>query len=290
MSGVSSTPALDADFEIAVGDRSSSFTVSASLSLDAGILVLFGPSGAGKTLTLQALAGLLRPRSGYLRAGGETLFDSGARVFVPAHKRRIGYVPQHTSLFPFLNVLENVVFGLPRSLRRASPSIEQLLEDLGIASLARAPVASLSGGERQRVALARALAVKPRLLLLDEPFASIDLAGRAALRRGVRSLLALHRTPAVFVTHDAVEAQELGDKMVLFERGRTVATGSPEDLLRGGRPVVVMGNVAGEPSVLSGGRVSVALSDAVIEAPGDLFKEAGNNGAPIRISLETKTE
>jgi molybdate transport system ATP-binding protein len=258
--------------------------VSASLSLDAGILVLFGPSGAGKTLTLQALAGLLRPRSGYLRAGGETLFDSDARIFVPAHKRRIGYVPQQTSLFPFLNVLENVVFGLPRAERRATASIEQLLEDLGIAPLARAPVASLSGGERQRVALARALAVQPRLLLLDEPFASIDLAGRAALRRGVRSLLALRKTPAVFVTHDAEEALELGDSMVLFERGRTGASGRPEDLLRGGRRVSVTGMVAGSPSELAGGRVSVALRDAVIEAPGDLL--AGSE--EVQLELVTK--
>ena len=283
-------PALEADFEVAVGDRASSFAVSASLSLDAGILVLFGPSGAGKTLTLQALAGLLRPRSGYLRAGGETLFDSGSRVFVPAHKRRIGYVPQHTSLFPFLNVLENVVFGLPRSARRASPHIEQLLEDLGIAPLARAPVASLSGGERQRVALARALAVKPRLLLLDEPFASIDLAGRAALRRGVRSLLALHGTPAVIVTHDAEEALELGDSLVLFERGRTGASGPPEDLLRGGRSVVVAGQVVGEPSALPGGRVSIALRDAVIEAPGDLLKGSGTDGAAVKLDLATRSD
>jgi molybdate transport system ATP-binding protein len=288
VSDVLKRPALEADLEIEVGSRGSSFRVSASLSLDAGILVLFGPSGAGKTITLQALAGLLRPRSGFLRAGGETLFDSRTRVFVPAHKRRIGYVPQHASLFPFLNVLENVVFGLPRSARRASPPIEQLLEDLGIAPLARAPVSSLSGGERQRVALARALAVKPRLLLLDEPFASIDLAGRAALRRGVRSLLAHHGTPAVFVTHDADEALELGDSMVLFERGRTGASGRPEDLLWGGRSVFVTGQVVGSPSPLPGGRVSVALREAVIEAPGDLLGGAEGDSAAIQLELVTK--
>ena len=207
---------------------------------------------------------------------------------VPAHKRRIGYVPQQTSLFPFLNVIENVVFGLSRAERRASLHIEQLLEDLGIAPLARAPVASLSGGERQRVALARALAVRPRLLLLDEPFASIDVAGRAALRRGVRSLLALRRTPAVFVTHDAEEALDLGDSLVLFERGRTVATGRPEDLLRAGRRVTVAGHLDGSPEELSGGRVSVALRDAVIEGPGDLLAGTGDQGNELRLNLVTK--
>ena len=279
-------PALEAQLALSVGDRGSLFEVSASLSLDAGILVLFGPSGAGKTLTLQAVAGLLRPRAGSLRVGGEVLFDSEARVFVPAHKRRIGYVPQHTSLFPFLNVLENVVFGLPRAERRASPAIDQLLEDLGIASLARAPVGSLSGGERQRVALARALAVRPRLLLLDEPFASLDRAGRAALRRGLREILAIRGTPAVFVTHDADEALELGDSLVLFERGRTRASGRPADLLRGGRPVVVTGRVAGSPSEVSGGRVSVELREAVIEAPGDLL--AWSEGEEVQLELVTK--
>jgi ABC-type sulfate/molybdate transport systems ATPase subunit len=138
------------------------------------------------------------------------------------------------------------------------------------------------------VALARALAVKPRLLLLDEPFASIDLAGRAALRRGVRSLLALHATPAVFVTHDADEALELGDSMVLFGRGRTGASGRPEDLLRGGRSVFVTGQVVGSPSPLPGGRVSVALREAVIEAPGDLLGGAATDGAAIHLDLATK--
>lgn len=293
MSGAARSPALalDARLVIKVGSGASLFELTSELALDAGVLVLFGPSGAGKTLTLQALAGLVRPASGHLRADGETLFDSAARVFVPAHKRRIGYVPQQSSLFPFLSVAETVAFGLPRSERKKSPAVVALLEELGVARLAGAPVASLSGGERQRVALARALAVRPRLLLLDEPFASIDLEGRSALRRVLRAALERHGTPAVFVTHDPDEALELGDSLVLFDRGRTGASGPPASLLRRGRPVIITGEAAGPLEDLPGGRASVRLRDAVVEGPADVVAElSGSQGSEGggRLTLVTK--
>jgi molybdate transport system ATP-binding protein len=295
IAGGGGPPALEARLVIKVESNASSFEVAADLSLDAGVLVLFGPSGAGKTLTLRALAGLIRPTSGTMRASGETLFDGDARVFVPAHKRRIGYVPQHASLFPFLNVAENVAFGLPRALRRGSAAVSELLEELGIAALARSSVASLSGGERQRVALARALAVRPRLLLLDEPFASIDHAGRSELRRALRATLASRGTPAVFVTHDPDEALELGDEMVLFERGRTAAKGSPASLLRRGRPLVIGAKGAGPVTDLPGGRASVTLREVIVEGPADVVAglagevfEGRDGEAPVRLEVVTK--
>lgn len=289
MSASPRSPALDAQLVIKVGSGSSLFELTAALTLDSGVLVLFGPSGAGKTLTLQALAGLVRPSSGYLRADGETLFDSATRTFVPAHKRRIGYVPQHSSLFPFLSVSENVAFGLPRAERKKNPAILSLLDELDITRLASAPVASLSGGERQRVALARALAVRPRLLLLDEPFASIDLEGRSSLRRVLRSTLASHGTPAVFVTHDPDEALELGDTLVLFDRGRTGASGPPASLLRRGRPVTITGEPAGPLQDLPGGRASVTLRAAQVEGPADVIAglSAGEDSVG-RLTLITK--
>ena len=152
------------------------------------------------------------------------------------------------------------------------------MEELGIAHLADARPVSLSGGERQRVALARALAVKPRLLLLDEPFASIDRDGRAALRRTLKETLDRHGTPAVFVTHDEDEAIEIGDSLVLLERGVTLASGSPSSLLRPARAVVVAGVLAGPPTPLEGGRIRAALRDAVIEMPADLLPPS--EGAP----------
>jgi molybdate transport system ATP-binding protein len=224
--------ALEARIRTEVGAGEGAFRLDAELRLERGILVLFGPSAAGKTLVLQALAGLLPVREGFVRVGGEALFESAGGVDVPAHRRRIGYVPQHHALFPFCDAAANVGFGLPfRERRRGSPRVRALLEEVGIAHLAAARPASLSGGERQRVALARALAVAPRLLLLDEPFASIDRAGRAALWRTLRDALERHAIPAVLVTHDASEARRVGQVAVRLEQGRSVAHGAAADVI-----------------------------------------------------------
>lgn len=162
--------ALEASFVVEVGRGESRFHLEAELALDRGVLVLFGPTGAGKSLALQALGGLVRPLRGRIVLQGEVLFDGARRIHVPAHRRRIGYVPQHNSLFPFADVARNVAFGLPRRERRPDhPLVRALLAEFGLEHLARARPHSLSGGERQKVALARALVVEPRLLLLDEP-------------------------------------------------------------------------------------------------------------------------
>lgn len=227
-----STQALLATIRIAVGEGATAFSVTADVALDEGLLVFFGPSGAGKSLVLQGLAGLVRPESGQIQVRGDVLLDTTKGIDIPPHRRQLGYVPQHHSLFPFCDVLSNILFGLPRPERkRTNPSIVALMEELGISHLASAQPASLSGGERQRVALARALAVRPRLLLLDEPFAAIDYDGRAELREVLRRTLALHETPAVFITHDPQEALALGDRLLKFERGRSVGTGTPSEFL-----------------------------------------------------------
>lgn len=229
-----SEAALEAELTLDVGG----FAVHAELRLQEGVLVFFGPSGAGKSLTLRAIAGLVRPKAGFIRVRGETLFDSARGVDVPSHLRRIGYVPQHHSLLPFRDVSANVAFGLPRAERKGdSAEVRALLEELGLAHLAHAMPPRLSGGERQRVALARALAVRPRLLLLDEPFASLDLEGRRRLREVVKETLRRHETPAAFVTHDPEEALTVGTQVVRFERGRTTETGVPALLLSAHAPL-----------------------------------------------------
>jgi molybdate transport system ATP-binding protein len=262
-------PAIDSRLSLQVGAGVSTFRVDAELLLVAGVLVLFGASGVGKTLTLKALAGLL-PSTGHLRVAGETLVDSAAGVSVPAHLRRVGYVPQEHALFPFLDVAANVAFGLPRSARRGD-RVARWLDELGLTQLASRRPESLSGGERQRVALARALVVQPRLLLLDEPFASLDEEAAGRLRMVVRDVILRHKVPAVLVTHDVDEAMAMGDQLVRFARGRTVESGTPRGLL--GRPeeIDVRGRLESVER-LEGGMTRGKLRDAVVLGPHDLLQ------------------
>ncbi len=263
--------ALDAQFSLAVGRGSSRFTVDAALTLEHGVLVLFGPSGSGKSLTLQAIAGILRPLDGHIRVRGQSLFDAATRTHVPAHRRRIGYVPQHASLFPFRSVADNVAFGLPRRARRkGNRDVVQLLHELGIDHLAEARPTDLSGGERQRVALARALIVRPHLLLLDEPFASIDHTGRRALRDVLVATLNAHGTPAVFVTHDPEEARQLGTRIARFARGRTLGIESPQQFRARAR-VRVTGRTEGRMESLADGRRRLTVTEATVDAPSELL-------------------
>jgi molybdate transport system ATP-binding protein len=286
MSPGASAPALEARLAAVVGGAGGderSFALEVELSLQSGVLVLFGPSGVGKTLTLQALAGLLPGVRGHLRVGGEVLLDSARGVVVAAEARRIGYVPQQHALFPFLDVAGNVAFGLPRAERRG-PKVSALLDELGLTELASARPGSLSGGERQRVALGRALAVEPRLLLLDEPFASIDDEGRAALQKLLRGAIDRRAVPAVLVTHHAREAALLGDWLVRFERGKTVAAGPPRALLAAsGDGVIVTGTRRGPATVIAGGRARAHVGDAIVEGPEALV--GGPEGDPLRVEL-----
>jgi len=227
---VSDQPALFFDVELRLGDR---LWRHGATMAGQGTLVLFGPSGVGKTLTLRALAGLIVPTSGTIRCGERVLFDAAAGACVRPQERAVGYVPQHAALFPHLSVRGNVGFGVRERNRTAR--VDAVLADLGLAALAARAPAALSGGERQRVAVARALAPRPRLLLLDEPFSALDRPARLDLRAWFRSHVRAQGLVVVLVTHDAEEATELGDHCVLLEGGRTVREGPPALVLDGGR-------------------------------------------------------
>lgn len=263
-------PAIDARISFQVGTGANAFRVEAELQLASGVLVLFGASGVGKTLTLKALAGLL-PSTGHLRVGGETLADTAAGVSLPAHLRRVGYVPQEQALFPFLDVAANVAFGLPRSVRKGGERVRRWLGELGLTQLASRRTDSLSGGERQRVALARALAVEPRLLLLDEPFASLDLESALILRGVVREVIVRHSVTAVLVTHDVDEALAMGDSVVRFARGKTVGPGTSPSHLVGREEIVVCGHLETVDRA-EGGLAEGKLHDAVIRGPHELLR------------------
>ncbi len=223
---------LEARFRVDLQSGGRSFRLDAELAMSGGVLALYGPSGSGKSTVLRALAGLLRPSSGQISIGQRAVYDSDGRVWQPAHRRSSGYVPQQRSLLPFLDVWGNVVFGLERhKRRRGNPEVVELLEELGIAGLAGARPQSLSGGEAQKVALARALAVSPGLLLLDEPFSSVDHASRARLLATVSATLKTRSLPALLVTHDPEEVRAVADEVVLIEGGRTRAQGPVSELL-----------------------------------------------------------
>jgi len=258
---------LRADFALRLG----TFDLVVDFEFDGGVLVLFGPSGAGKTVTLGALSGALRPASGQIVLRDRRLFDAASGTHVRPARRGLGYVPQHNALFPHCSVRENVAFGLTRARRRGRDrGVDQLLEELEIQSLADASTDSLSGGERQRVALARALVVEPELLLLDEPFAAIDRVGRGQLRRLLKEVLERRKTSAVLVTHSVGEALALGDWLVRYERGRTVAAGSPRDVLRDS--IVRLEGTVGESVALpEEGRSGVRLTSARLEGPTELL-------------------
>jgi len=193
-----------------------------TLSLAPGqIGVLIGPSGCGKTSLLRAVAGLEPLTEGRLRMGDRTLSDADLGVHVAPEERRIGMVFQDYALFPHLSIADNVAFGihrLPKAERQAR--VAQLLDLVGLAHTAKRLPHQLSGGQQQRVALARALAPQPQLLLLDEPFSSLDVDLRERLAQEVRQILKAHGTGALVVTHDQLEAFAMGDVIGVMNTGR----------------------------------------------------------------------
>ncbi len=210
--------------------------LDASVTIGAGeLVVLLGPNGAGKTTLLRALAGLIAIDQGAVYLDGATLEDSTTGVSVPPEKRRIGFVFQDYLLFPHLSVVENVAFGLRArgtGRKQAHQQATQWLERMALDDCASSKPAALSGGQLQRVALARALAIEPRLLLLDEPFAALDVSARVELRRRLRESVASFGGARLLVTHDPLEALVVADRLVVLEEGRVTQTGTADDLQR----------------------------------------------------------
>jgi molybdate transport system ATP-binding protein len=272
------TPCL----QIKVARRfTSGFQLSAEMDVElaaGSILVLFGPSGAGKTTVLRQLAGLERPDAGTIRFDSEVWCDVAAGVWRPPQDRHIGLVFQDPTLFPHLTVRNNIHYGVrpgsDRGRTGVGPGSDPVVEIatlLGVRDLENRHPRELSGGEAQRVALARALAPRPRLLLLDEPFASLDMPTRARLRRDVRGLLHRTGTPAILVTHDRIEALAMGDAVVVMIGGRVRQAGPISDVFSHPADVDVAASLGIEAVVparilsSSGGLLEVAVGSVVLQ-------------------------
>jgi molybdate transport system ATP-binding protein len=221
---------LDASIRLTLG----SLDLDMVFTVDEGeVVALLGPNGAGKTTLLRAVAGLVPFRSGHVRLDGKLLEDTATGEYVPTERRPIGFVFQDYLLFPHLNVLDNVAFGLrSRGVSRmaAAEKAAYWLDRVGLKSSAASKPAELSGGQRQRVALARALAPDPRLLLLDEPLAALDVTTRAEVRRDLKRHLESFEGIRLLVTHDPLEAVAMADRLIVMEDGHLVQTGTAAEV------------------------------------------------------------
>jgi iron(III) transport system ATP-binding protein len=261
------------------------------LEVPAGSLTaILGPSGSGKTTLLRVLAGFERADAGTVTIGGAVV--DGPGVYLPPERRRIGYVPQEGSLFPHLTVAANIGFGLPARQRRG-PATAELLEAVGLANLGQRYPHQLSGGQQQRVALARALAIGPKIVLLDEPFASLDAHLRASVRADVQELLAKTGITGVLVTHDQDEALSTADRVAVLRDGRIAQCDAPQDLYD--RPADAdIARFIGDANLLEGvlgaGTVDTILGRLPVE-PGCLAASGSGPGpAPGRVTVLIRPE
>ena len=219
--------------EVDVDHRRGSFRLQARFTAAPGLTALFGRSGSGKTSLVSIVGGLIRPDRGRVIVDDQTLVDTERGLFVPAHKRRIGYVFQDSRLFPHLSVRRNLLYGrwFARGDGGASADLGSVVELLGIGHLLERQPDSLSGGEKQRVAIGRALLARPRLLLMDEPLASLDEARRAEILPFVERLRDEAGVPILYVSHSVAEVARLATTVVIMAEGTVTAVGPVQDIL-----------------------------------------------------------
>ena len=221
------TDILSCDVEKKFGD----FSLHARFDIAGGVTALFGPSGSGKTTIVSMIAGLVKPDRGRIAFGTDALFDSEFRIDIPPYRRRIGYVFQDGRLFPHLSVAQNLDYGRwMHGLPRDEAAHDRVIAMLGIGHLLKRRTGALSGGERQRIAIGRALLMQPRLLLLDEPLASLDTARKAEILPYLERLRDEAKIPMIYVSHQALEIRRIATRVVRLEDGRVSGIGGLEQI------------------------------------------------------------
>ena len=242
----------------------SRFRLDLDLAWEERVVVIFGPSGSGKSTLFEVLLGFHPRARGRIRLASEWLEDRERRLRLPVEDRGLGWVPQRPTLFPHLSVGENLRFGLARAGRNAGERLARAVEVLELEELLERPVEGLSGGERQRVAIGRAIASGPRALLMDEPLASLDLGLRARVLRYLLRVRDELDLPILYITHDPDEALLVGERVVVIDAGREVASGPPRDVLWS-RAVLPLSQALGIENVFAGRIVAGEAGQATLE-------------------------
>ena len=223
-----------------------SFNLDAGFKADSGMVVFFGRSGSGKSLTLQIIAGLQKADSGYIKIDDVVFFDASSGQNLTPQNRNISYMSQDYSLFPHLNVEQNIAYAEKNSMQ-----VREMMELFQLQGMEKKRISELSGGQKQRVALARALIRKPQLILLDEPLAALDNVTRLRLREELRSITEQFNVPVIFITHDPVEAFTMADTLVIFNNGKVIQVDSPDIVFN--RPAdISVAELVGVTNIYSG--------------------------------------
>ncbi len=267
------------------------FDLDIAFETPGGVTALFGRSGAGKTSVINAMAGLLRPDTGRIAVADDVLIDTSRAVFVPPHRRRVGYVFQDARLFPHLSVRQNLAYGARFAAKGDGPGLERIADMLGIAPLLDRRIGALSGGERQRVAIGRALLSRPRILLLDEPLAALDNARKAELLPYLERLAGETGLPILYVSHSVSEVARLANTLVILEGGRVVRAGPVSKVFSDPASAPMLG--VREAGAILPARVVAHAGDGLTElavSGGALFlpRLAAAPGAMVRLRLQAQ--
>lgn len=269
-----------------------SFVLDIDFAVDAGITILFGASGAGKTTILDLISGTKTPEYGNICSGATVLFDSAQGVCIPVWQRKIGYVFQHLALFPHLSAGDNVEYGLhelPEHQRHCRS--DAILRAFHVQELKNRKPEELSGGERQRIALARALVTDPAVLLLDEPLSALDRKTKSAIVEDIRRWNREHKIPILYVTHSQDEVYALGDRVLALENGRVIAHGTAHEVMRAPRLETIAAlsgvenifDVVVESINLARGTMSCRIEDTAVEVETPMVK--AEVGSRLRLGV-----